>query len=400
MYLNTYQIYRAGKLDYLIAGPALAIKLLELDWHVKIIEARKKNEMKEGLFMGISPNGLNILKDLINISDIYQDYAPGTLHFHNSKGKRIAELDTEYQLMDYGIRSVQIKRSTVSQLLHEKLDQLKNPILYDCRLNQIDDSKGKIKVSTSKGEFEGFDFLIAADGIHSKCRNILIPNSPKPIYTQLLSTGAIADIPNWHDESNAMKMVFGEQAFFAYATSNQGKVWWFNNFHLAAESVRFTLDSGLKQQIKSQMLELHKNDDPTILNILRATDDFFAYPIYEIPPIEKWYGDKFCLIGDAAHAISPHTGQGASLALEDASVLAKCLAKFGEHEHAFKIFQELRFHRVKKIISQARKVGKTKSRPNPLANFFRDFFLKKFIHLEKKKMDWVYSFDVNKLQIK
>ncbi|WP_439484347.1 FAD-dependent monooxygenase [Cyclobacterium plantarum] len=382
-----------------IAGPAIAIKLIHLGAEVKIIEARKKEEMNEGLFMGISPNGLNILKDLINISEIYQEYAPGTLHFKNSKGKKIAALDTAYQLLNFGIRSIQIKRSAISNLLHKKLNQLNHPVLYDCRLYQIDNFDKEIKVSTSQGEFGGFDFLIAADGIHSKCRSLCLPNSPKPIYTKLLSTGAIVDIPNWQEDSKAMNMIFGERAFFAYGTSNHGKVWWFNNFHLTDEPERNVLNVGLKQRIKTQMLDIHKNDEDVISHILRETGDFFTYPIYEMPPINKWYGDNFCLIGDAAHAISPHTGQGASLALEDAAILSRCLEKYTDHNQAFKVFQGLRQERVQKIISQARKVGKTKTKPNPVGNFFRDFFLKKFIHLEQKKMDWVYGFKPESLEI-
>ncbi|HEY8958539.1 FAD-dependent monooxygenase, partial [Chitinophaga sp.] len=188
-------------------------------------------------------------------------------------------------------------------------------------------------------------------------------------------------------------------AFFAYATSNKGEVWWFNNFYLEQEPDRKKIDPALQQEIKTELLQLHQEDQPAINKIITATRDLFAYPIYDMPQLEKWYTKNICLIGDAAHAISPHTGQGASLALEDSAVLAKCLAKYAEPEKAFSVFQALRQKRVEKVVAQARKIGKSKSKANPVATFFRDIFLKHFINLEKKKMDWVYAYRADEVNV-
>ena len=87
------------------------------------------------------------------------------------------------------------------------------------------------------------------------------------------------------------------------------------------------------------------------------------------------------------------------MALEDGAVLAKCLIKYDDPELAFSRFQQLRSGRVAKIIAQARKIGKAKSKPNWVINLFRDSMLKYFINMEKKKMHWVYGYDVHKLDI-
>ncbi|HWV69507.1 NAD(P)/FAD-dependent oxidoreductase [Chitinophaga sp.] len=382
-----------------IAGPALAIALIEQGAGVSIIESRSKSQMEEGLFIGISPNGLNILRELTDITGLYDDYCPGALHFLNARGKCIASLGTAYQKEQYGIESVQVRRSAITRLLHERLASLGGTIQYDCRLEFIDVSGEKVAVRTSNGVLGDFDILIGADGIHSRCRNIAFPRSSKPVFTELLSTGAIVDIPGWHDTTEAINMTFGERAFFAYATSNKGGVWWFNNFYRKQEPDRRKIDPALQHEIKTELLKLHREDDRKITEIITATEDLFAYPIYDMPQLEKWYTRNICLIGDAAHAISPHTGQGASLALEDSAVLAKCLAKYGESEKAFSVFQALRQKRVEKVVAQARKIGKSKSKANPVATFFRDFFLKHFINLEKKKMDWIYAYKVEEVNI-
>lgn len=381
-----------------IAGPALAIELIGQGAEVSIIESRPESQMQEGLFIGLSPNGLNILKELADISGIYKEYCPGTIHFLNASGKCIASLDTAYQRSPYGIESVQVKRSAITRLLHDRLASLGCTIAYDCRLEVISEVGEKVRIHTTKGVSGDFDLLIGADGIHSKCREIAFPDSPKPVYTGLLSTGAIVTVPGWQDSSGAINMTFGKRAFFAFATSNKGDVWWFNNFYQKKEPDRRKIDPGLQHTIKTELLRLHKEDHPPISQIIKATPELFAYPVYDMPPLAKWYTKNICLIGDAAHAISPHTGQGASLALEDSAVLAKCLARYPDAELAFSAFQELRRERITKIIAQARKIGKSKSKPNPVATFFRDIFLKYFINLEKKKMDWVYAYRVDEVK--
>ncbi|MBO9641339.1 MAG: FAD-dependent monooxygenase, partial [Siphonobacter aquaeclarae] len=163
-----------------IAGPALAIQLIGQGAEVKIIEARTEAEMQEGLFFGISPNGLNVLADLVDISAIYDEYVPATLRFYNSKGKQIAELDASYQKEAYGISSIQVRRSAITHLLQQKLAESGVSIDYDFRLQSIDYQDGKINVETSKGPLFGYDLLIGADGIHSRCRKLVFPQAPDP----------------------------------------------------------------------------------------------------------------------------------------------------------------------------------------------------------------------------
>ncbi len=381
-----------------IAGPALAIQLIGQGAEVSIIESRKENQMQEGLFIGLSPNGLNILKELVDITPLYNDSCPGTLHFLNSGGKCIASLRTTYQLSLYGIESIQVKRSAITRLLHDKLASLGCTIVYDCRLEAVDEVEEKIRIHTTKGVLGDFDLLIGADGIHSRCREIAFPKGQKPAYTGLLSTGATVAIPGWKDSTKAINMTFGKRAFFAFATSGKGEVWWFNNFYQKKEPDRTKIAPSLQHTIKTELLKLHREDHSIVTQIIAATSQLFAYPIYDMPPLTKWYTPNICLIGDAAHAVSPHTGQGASLALEDSAVLAKCLARYADAQLAFSVFQGLRQKRVAKVIAQARKIGNSKSKAHPLATFFRDIFLKYFINLEKKKMDWVYAYSIDKVE--
>jgi 2-polyprenyl-6-methoxyphenol hydroxylase-like FAD-dependent oxidoreductase len=378
-----------------IAGPAMALQLKRMGIEAIVFEARQEAAMSQGVFLGITPNGLNVLKKMIDIQKLKEEFTPGKMVFYNANDQPIGELDTKHQLEKYGAETLQIKRTKISEELRKEALNQEIHIQYGYRLSGLEEKENAVTVYFDNGEKAEADFLIACDGAHSVCRKILFPNAPKPIYTQQLSTGATVQMNGSTPDFGQIKMVFGKQAFFAYAVSNWGEVWWFNNFYREKEPSRKEMNTTLQQEIKSYLLQIHKNDPEPIVDIIQQTDHIFAYPIYEMPSLCQWHSERVCLIGDAAHATAPHIGQGASLALEDTIVLANCIRQHKNLWQAFAEFQALRQPRVEKLIKSARKIGNQKSKPNPMATFFRNLFLRYFIKFEIRKMDWVYGYNVD-----
>jgi len=377
-----------------IAGPAMALQLKKLDIDVEIFEARQKQEMNLGVFLGITPNGLNVLKDLIDLKKLKEEYTPGKMCFFNARGKNIGELDTKHQIKMYGTETIQIKRAKISSELRKKTTQYGIPIHYGKKLVQCTQNKESVIAQFEDGTEKRADFLIACDGTHSVCRKNLFPDAPKPEYTHQLSIGAFAKMGDLNLPFGAIHMTFGKKAFFAWAVSNTGYIWWFNNLYWRSEPTRKEMTSTIQHEIKNHLFKIHKEDPAPIPDIINSTEDLLVYPVYDIPSLPKWYKGNICLIGDAAHATAPHIGQGASLALEDTVVLAKCIHEKAVLSDAFETFQQLRQPRVEKLIQTARKVGDNKSNPNPIATFFRDLLLKHFIKKEMRKMDWIYGYKV------
>jgi FAD-dependent urate hydroxylase len=99
------------------------------------------------------------------------------------------------------------------------------------------------------------------------------------------------------------------------------------------------------------------------------------YPIYDIPTQRLWHKGPVVLIGDAAHATSPSAGQGASMALEDAIVLAQCLRDLPDHTAAFQRFDELRRARAERVVKSSRQLGANKVAPNAVVRWWRDLML-------------------------
>jgi 2-polyprenyl-6-methoxyphenol hydroxylase-like FAD-dependent oxidoreductase len=120
------------------------------------------------------------------------------------------------------------------------------------------------------------------------------------------------------------------------------------------------------------------------------------YPIYDIPTQPVWHKGPIVLIGDAAHATSPSAGQGASLALEDAIVLAKCLRDLPEASTAFGTFEQLRRERAEKVVKFSRQRGANKVTSNALARWWRDLTLPFILrHIAKdESLAWVSSYQV------
>jgi FAD-dependent urate hydroxylase len=119
-----------------------------------------------------------------------------------------------------------------------------------------------------------------------------------------------------------------------------------------------------------------------------------VYPIYDMPPLPTWHHGRVCLVGDAAHAIGPHVGQGASLALEDALMLAQCLRDVPDVAVAFATFDRLRRQRVDPIVAQARRTGQQKAPAGWIGRKMRDVVLPLFLRSAARAAGEIYRYPV------
>lgn len=97
-------------------------------------------------------------------------------------------------------------------------------------------------------------------------------------------------------------------------------------------------------------------------------------PIHAVPQLPVWHRERMIVIGDAAHAPSPTSGQGASLSVEDAVVLAQCLRDLPDPQAAFTHFEQARRARVEGIIRWAARINSNKA-AGPVGRLLRDAML-------------------------
>jgi FAD-dependent urate hydroxylase len=106
-----------------------------------------------------------------------------------------------------------------------------------------------------------------------------------------------------------------------------------------------------------------------------APGPLIGWATYDMPVVRRWHnGQNMIIIGDAAHATAPSAGQGASMALEDAVILAKCLRDCPGTPAAFATFEALRRDRVEKIVKHGARGSNAKA-AGPAARVIRDLIL-------------------------
>ena len=103
------------------------------------------------------------------------------------------------------------------------------------------------------------------------------------------------------------------------------------------------------------------------------------------------------LVGDAAHATSPSSGQGASMAVESAIQLARCLRDLPDHEAAFTAYESLRRERVERVIAAAARTNSDKA-AGPVARVFRDLLfplMMKTAFTPEKMFGWQHRYTID-----
>src|SRR6202007_1197137 len=104
-----------------------------------------------------------------------------------------------------------------------------------------------------------------------------------------------------------------------------------------------------QETIRRHLLDFHAGWHEPIPSILRAAENIVVTDTLDVATLPVWSRGRTLLIGDAAHATSPHAGQGASLALEDAMTLGRLMRQGQELGQTFQAFEQEPRARVERI---------------------------------------------------
>ena len=372
-----------------IAGPALAMFLQRAGLKSTVFEARWEPNDAAGAFLNLAPNGLDVLKSL-GIQDVISAYGTPTtsIVFQNHQGKRLGALPETTLLLKRGLLNRGLRDAAITRGI---------PIEFGKRLKDIAISPlGGVIARFDDGTEASGDFLVGCDGIHSRTRRLILPDTRDPEYTGIIDSGAITMAPWVSASDGEMRMTFGRKGFFGYQAVPSGEVFWFHNSGQPIEPDRAGLRNISASEWRQRLLDVHRGDPAPIEDIIRSTDGAIErWPVYDLASLPTWHKGPVCLIGDAAHAMSPHVGQGASLALEDAIELSRCLRDVSQVEGAFTTFERLRRRRVERLVKGARRTGNRKAASTALARGIRDLVLPLFIKSGVRGLREVYAYQVD-----
>lgn len=372
-----------------IAGPVLGMFLRRIGMDAVICEARPTVAGGEGAFLGVAPNGMNVLDELGLRPAIEAISFPcHGFEFQNARGERIAGIDRSADLQRFGARLKLVRRSDLHRALTAAAMDQGVPVHFGRKLEAIETRSDAVKARFEDGSEEEGDLLVGCDGIRSTTRRLVLPDAPAPTFSGLVDHAGFARCPEAPLEPGLNVMVFGRRAFFGAFKTPAGEVWWFHN----AGQKRPDHAPRDPEALRASILELHREDPPWIRRVVEATPEVLGpYPLHDILSLPRWHHERVCLIGDAAHSTTPNAGQGASLAMEDAIVLAQCLRDETDPARAFDRFERARRQRVETIVRQSRQIGNTKAVSNSVAEWFRDRLLPIFLRFGAKAQSQQYA---------
>jgi 2-polyprenyl-6-methoxyphenol hydroxylase-like FAD-dependent oxidoreductase len=360
-----------------LAGPAAAMALRKAGIEATIYEARDAGAPILGGGFNIATNGLDALAALGALDATDGLGLPaGRLAFYGRGGRPLGTVTTGLPGPG-GQDTTSFKRRDLYAALREEAARRGIQAHYRKRLTGIEQDERSVTAHFDDGTAASGDILIGAEGIRSVTRLAIDPSAPVPRYTGLISFGGFAPNPGLAPEPGLWKMAFGGRAFFGWFVPDQSQAWWF---------VSLPSDEPLsRQQILGEgigawarrLAGLFAGENVPAAQVIEAQgDDIIVVGAeHDLPSVPAWHSGRAIIIGDAAHAASTSSGQGASMAMEDAAVLGQCLRDCAGPREAFGTFERLRRERVNKIVALGAKTASSKA-AGPAAALFRDSFMR------------------------
>ncbi len=355
-----------------IAGPATAMALRKAGVEAAVYEARPGAADGVGVVLTLGSNGLAALESLgADARALEAGFPTPGILLRGSGGKELGV--SRISASDPVSRT--LRRSDLYRAVRDEAVGQGVRFEHGKRLVDARDTGDGVTAVFEDGTEATADLLVGADGVHSAVRRLIDPKAPSPSYGGLLNLGGHAREVKVDAEPGSYVMIFGRRAFFGYVLSPGGEVWWFANVPCKGEPARGELEGVSAGEWLERLKELFARDAGPAVRILAATDPadmMTASPLHLLPHLPRWQRGRMVVVGDAAHAPSPSSGQGASLAVEDAVELARCLRDV-PHEPLAR-FERVRRPRVERIIKAAARVNSSKA-PGPVGRVFLEAFL-------------------------
>jgi 2-polyprenyl-6-methoxyphenol hydroxylase-like FAD-dependent oxidoreductase len=380
-----------------IAGPVTAIFLQKAGIDAEVFEAWPYSTGIGG-GLQIAPNGMHVLAEIGLASEmIRRGSIAESFDFYSQSGTRLGAVNQNMEAR-FGQPAVNMCRATLNEGLIDKAWCENVELRFEKRLVAIEDRADRPVIAYfADGSSAEGDFVIGADGVHSAVRGHVIPNGPKPFDTGLIGFGGFVPRSVIEDTPIGQRVLttFGQSGFFGYgfcsSAPTDGVMWWSTQPSHGVDAAEFRAMS--QDALRRHLRQFHAGWHDPIPRILDAAENIVVTDTLDVATLPTWSRKRTLLIGDAAHATSPHAGQGASLALEDAMRLGRLMLDRQELGLTFQNFEAERRPRAEKIVALARRNGNSKREFSPTGAWIRDRMLKLLLPVTAKGMDWMYAYD-------
>ena len=354
-----------------ISGLFLA-NLLEKNtsFSYKIFEKKPSLDLSDGYGIQLSVNSINLLNKIgfqtMNASEVF---FPKKVNFFDAKVlEKICDIDLS-QFNFENNRYTTLKRSKLIEFLLSNIP--KEKIIFNSDLINIEEYK-KLKLSFSDNSKEEFDYIVAADGVYSRTKEILFKKEGTPKYFN--SIALRGNIQNF--ENSDISLYLGSNFHFVIYPINQN-----NEFNFISIVRKKLVESEItnrslfkdKSFINNLMSQISSKSD---LNLTELVNEIKCFPIFVSKKIKIPSNKNIFLMGDAFFSFPPSFAQGASQSIESANDL------FNDLNNNLSNYYKKRVLKTKQINSRSSINHYAFHIANPINVFFRNIFLK---YLSKNK---------------
>jgi 2-polyprenyl-6-methoxyphenol hydroxylase-like FAD-dependent oxidoreductase len=244
-------------------------------------------------------------------------------------------------------------RPVLAGILSEATRRSGTRIRLGCRAISIVQREGSVEVSFSDGTRAIYDLVIAADGAKSSTREMLFPEAPKPQYTGQGVWRAVVprpkevSRPSFYMSARLKAGVNPVSATEMYLFLTQDR----------PDSAHIQQDE-LLPQLRSLLSEFTAPIPSYVRSELTDDSNIVFRPLEALLLPEPWFHGRVLVIGDAAHASTPHLAAGAGMGVEDAVVLGQEIDGSWPLEEALERFQRRRWPRARLVVENSIRLGK------------------------------------------
>ena len=385
-----------------VAGPVAAMALQQAGLEVVVHESHAPADGEVGSWLTVTPNGLDALAAVGSLHLAREIGLPTRANIMlGATGRELGRLPLGRPLAD-GTPALTMKRTRLAAVLAQECSRRGIEIRYGSGLVAADlTPSGGVRAVFADGTAEDADLLVGADGVHSTTRRLVDPKAPNGRYVGLvnfggLTTAGVIGLDDAEAEPECWHFVFGRRAFFGWHATPGGDVVWFVNEprpQVSPDERRQTTEP----EWRTHLADLFVDDAGPAARLIRAgVLELAGDNTHDLGHVPTWHRGPLLVIGDAAHAPAPSSGQGASIAMEDGVVLAQLLRDAQDVPTAFAAYERLRRARVEKVVAAGARSSSSKT-PGPLARPLRDAALRLVFRyaVTEKSLAWMYDHRIN-----
>ena len=332
-------------------GLTAAVGLFQRGWDVTVVE-RAAELRPVGSGLAVAPNGLRAL-DMLGIGDAVRKLAAfqGDAAVTRSDGRVIARTASKAMIRRFGDAVIPATRSSIMDVLTALLPA--GVFLLGVAATGIEagDASRRPRLLTDSGPFEA-DLIVAADGVNSVLRKALFPGHPGAVYSGITAWRLLVPTPA---ADYLPGEVWGGGRVFGITPLADGWTYAYAADH-AEPGIAYADE---KAELLRRFGDWH-HPVPQLISAA-APEAILHNDIYEIAePLPAYHRGAVAILGDAAHAMTPHLGQGANQAMEDGVSLAALVGPAKDSETiatALARYSALRAPRGADMVRRSHRMG-------------------------------------------